>query len=93
MRVGISSFEGFGSAPDSACSEVREEADVCSRLAEGRGDKLCPRNPRLRLGERQRRRALNCRNSSPRRFPRDVRRTGLLKFGSRRLRRERVDGE
>ncbi|TNN54377.1 hypothetical protein EYF80_035395 [Liparis tanakae] len=57
------------------------------------GDALGPWRPRLRFGERQRRRALNCRNSSPRRFPREVRRTGLLKLGSRRLRRERVAGE
>ncbi len=96
VTVGISSFEGFCSAPDSPCTEV--EAGVaagvrCSFFDGGWGDELWPWRPRLRFGDRQRRRALNCRNSSPRRFPREVRRTGLLKLGSRRLRRERLAGE
>ena len=96
VTVGMSSFVGFCSAPDSPWAEVEAGVAVgvlCSLLDGGWGDKLCPRKPRLRFGERQRRRALNCRSSSPRRFPREVRRTGLLKLGSRRLRRERVFGD
>ncbi len=37
-------------------------------------------------GERQCRRLLNCSNSSPKRFPNDVRRTGLPRLGRRRFR-------
>lgn len=36
-------------------------------------------------GERQCRRALNCINSSPKRFPKDVRRTGLPRLGRSRF--------
>lgn len=97
VTVGMSSFVGFCSAPDSPSAAVdavlgAETGVVCSFFEGGWGE-LCPRKPRLRFGERQRRRALNCRNSSPRRFPREVRRTGLVKLGSRRLRRERVAGD
>lgn len=96
MTVGISSFEGFCSAPDSPWAEVEARVTVgmlWSFFDCGRGDGFCPWRLRLRFGERQRRRVLNCRSSSPRRFPREVRRTGLLKLGSWRLRRERLAGE
>lgn len=98
VTVGMSSFEGFCSAPGSPRADVEagvedEPGALCSLFDGGCGERLCPRKPRLRFGERQRRRALNCRNSSPSRFPREVRRTGLVKLGSRRLRWERVAGE
>lgn len=98
VTVGISSFVGFCSASDSAWVEVEGGADVvigvlCSLFGGGCGDAFWPWQLRLRLGERQRRRALNWRSSSPKRFPREVRRTGLLKLGNRRLRRERVAGD
>lgn len=97
MTVGISSFLGFSSTSDSAWLDPDAGAAVrwppCSLFAGGFGDAARPWTPRLRLGERQCRKALNCRSSSPSRFPRDVRRTGLLRLGSSRLRRERVAGE
>lgn len=97
MTVGISSFLGFSSTSDSAWPDPDAGAagrwPPCSLFAGGFGDAARPWTPRLRLGERQCRKALNCRSSSPSRFPRDVRRTGLLRLGSSRLRRERVAGE
>lgn len=94
VTVGISSFVGFcsGSAPPWAEAEVNMGV-LCSFFGGGWGDELWPWKPRLRFGERQRRRALNCLSSSPRRLPKEVRRTGLLRLGSRRLRWERVAGE
>lgn len=97
VTVGISSFLGFSSTSHSAWPDAEAGAAVrwlaCSLFAGGFGDTAWPWTPRLRLGERQCRKALNCRSSSPSRFPRDVRRTGLLRLGSSRLRRERVLGE
>lgn len=100
MTVGMSSLEGFCSTSDSprAGAEARVGAAVlvgvlCSLFGGDRGDGFWARIPQLRLGERQRRRALNWRSSSPRRLPREVRRTGLLRLGRRRLRRECEGGE
>lgn len=94
VTVGISSFVGFGSVSASPWTEAGVNTGVlCSFFGGGWGDELWAWKPRLRFGERQRRRALNCLSSSPRRLPKEVRRTGLLRLGSRRLRWERVAGE
>lgn len=88
MTVGISSCAGFCPPPDSPWADVEAVADVdelCSCFFGGCGDEFFPLTPRLRFGERQRRKALNCRNSSPRRFPSEVRRTGFLKLGKSKL--------
>lgn len=97
LNLGIRSLVGFFPLPDSpdGAGGLAEETEgvQCSFLGADWGDRLWPRRPRLRLGERQRRRALNWRSSSPSRLPREVRRTGLLRLGRRRLRRERDPGE
>lgn len=96
--VGMGSFEGFCTVTNSFWVEADawdrdNPGELRSFFNAGWEEELCPRKLRLRFGERLRRRALNCRSSSPSRFPREVRRTGLVKLGRRRLRREWVAGD
>lgn len=96
LRVGMSSLVGFRQAPVSAL-QVGGGARGTAGERSGSsfsccwGEELRPRQPRA--GERQWRRALNCRSSSPSRFPKEVRRTGLLRLGSIRFLRDLEAGE
>jgi len=96
VKVGMRSLAGLRPVPSESVCVLRlglgvvEGGWVCfctlvGGLGEGFG--LQPLT-----GEWQCLRALNCSNSSPKRFPKDVRRTGLARFGRRRFRHVLEEG-